>query len=190
MPEFFLFAVFAALAGAIPVRSLLIRFKVTPLLDESGEKLTVKDLLINLGFEITAIAVLLEAIKGMIITLVALNFWYSWQWVAVMGILTAIVVHRATNNCYCLRGTAIFCGGLLIIDPAMLKLFLAMWLSLLILLRNQQFTHILSLTAFSLAVWWSGAPAYLYLLGFGCMTVTIIMEFWQKYCFLPEDFRQ
>ncbi|WP_366921872.1 glycerol-3-phosphate acyltransferase [Metallumcola ferriviriculae] len=173
MPEFFLFSAFAALIGALPVKYLFLQIKNTPLLKQNEGRLTVKDLITHIGFEMIALITVLELIKGLLVAVLALNFWTDWQWMAAWGILSAILVEQITHQKFRQKGLPLFCGGLLVVAPAMLKIFLALWLSLLILSRNLYLAQVAAAALLMTILYLSREPNYLVFLTAGYLAVSL-----------------
>ena len=157
MPEYFFYIGASVLIGAISFFPLILR------LSESDYSIsTVKDMVEILGLEFTLLIIATEFLKGILVSIIALNFWYQWQYLAVVGLLAAVVTQQLTCRKFRIGSMAIFSGGLLIVAPNVLKLFIALWFSMLVLTRNQPISLFTSLLSLSIIVWINKDPYYIF----------------------------
>lgn len=166
MSEFFVYLLLSAVIGGLPLWPLLLSVKGTIFSNET--KLTFKDLLVEWGFELAVLAVLLEFCKGLVVTLIALNFWESWQGVALFGLAVAMICQRFMYRKFSVHGLAIFCGAMFIVSSSGFKLFSAIWLSMLILLRSHFRAAVAGLVTLTVFTVVSSFPDYtvVFCLGF------------------------
>ncbi len=172
MPEYFFYIGASVLIGRISLFPLILR------LNEPDYSIsTVKDMVEIWGLEFTLLIITAEFLKGILVSIIALNFWYQWQYLAVVGLLASLVTQQLTSHKFRIGSMAIFSGGLLIIAPDVLKLFIALWFSMLVLTRNQPISLFASLLSLSIFIWINKDPYYL-LSFIAAYTIILVVTYW------------